>query len=192
MLWKSETSKVLFINFEEETFCKGIRVKPYWLSILNILSVHMTFPNSLTIPPYQPSPMATMSSFSKSLQTFLIVTTGRGVAIGIQWVEARDPAKHPMTQWQPLLQQRIIWPKLSMSMLRNLTLSDLLFPWVSTWLMLLVFAEMSPSQRWLLYLKLQSLHLPSIFSAWIFSIAPITVWYSIYFIYCFFVFSMRI
>ena len=96
MLWKSETSKVLFINFEEETFCKGIRVKPYWLSILNILSVHMTFPNSLTIPPYQPSPTATMSSFSKCLQTFLIVTTGRRVAIGIQWVEARDPAKHPM------------------------------------------------------------------------------------------------
>ena len=96
MLWKSETSKVLFINLEEETFCKGIRVKPCWLSILNILSVHMTFPNSLTVPPYQPSPTAAMSSFSKSLQTFLIVTTGRRVATGIQWVEARDPAKHPM------------------------------------------------------------------------------------------------
>ena len=64
-------------------------------------------------------------------------------------------------------------------MLRNLTLSDLL----SIWLMLLVFAEMSPSQRWLLYLKFQSLHLPSLFPARVFSIALITIWYIIYFIY---------
>ena len=53
----------------------------------------------------------------RCLETFLRVTTwgvGGGVAIGNQWVETRDAAKHPTRHRTALPQQRIIVPKTSM------------------------------------------------------------------------------
>lgn len=45
--------------------------------------------------------------------TFLLVTMGEGrSATGLQWIEARDAAKHPTVQTQPP-PQRIIWSKIS-------------------------------------------------------------------------------
>ena len=52
-------------NIEQSSIC--YKIVPCWLSIFKYSSVYMTFPKSLTLP----SPLATISSFSKSVSLFL-------------------------------------------------------------------------------------------------------------------------
>ena len=54
-------------NIEQSSLC--CTVGPCWVSILlnKCSSVYMSIPNSLTIPSLHPSPLVTISSFSKSV-----------------------------------------------------------------------------------------------------------------------------
>lgn len=109
------------------------------------------------------------------LETFLIVTRGRRVAAGIQWAEARDPAKHPMmhtaaspTRKNDLTQTDSGAQGEKPHLIRSTLSPDVAMGSITSCLHFLVFAEISPSQRQLLCLKLQSLQLPSLFAAWFF------------------------
>lgn len=71
---------------------------------------------------FQLKAVLSLGDTGQCLQTFLVVTLGRG-ATGTYWADARDAVKHS-TVHRTVTYKIVIWPKIVVPRLRNLVIND--------------------------------------------------------------------